>query len=86
MNQTDTRDIDHQNRLSYPDKLWLVLYTDKDIENWSEPTEDRHEAEMAYDAAINDGLGAKFGFVCDGSISGRMRYKEVEKLFNESRI
>jgi len=69
MNYLDKELHEYQDSLTYPDKLWLVVYPD--LEYWSEPTTDRHEAEMTYWQAKDEGENVEFGWIWDGNLTSR---------------
>ena len=65
----DTRQIDYENSLSHPDKMWVVMYNEH--RNWSEPTTDRYEAEQEYWSAKDSGEDVSFGYYYEGSFTGK---------------
>lgn len=69
MNYLSQQLSDHENSLTYPDKLWVVMYNE--LENWSDPVADRYEAEQIYWSAKDIGEDVSFGYTYDGSFNSR---------------
>lgn len=72
-----------ESTLTPPDKLWLVMDDDNEIHT---PYNDKYEAEQLYWSMKDVGENVRIGYIWDGSITGSMPYKEVERNFKEVRI
>lgn len=67
-----------------PERLYVVMYIDENVENWSDPVADRYEAEQIYWSAKDAGENVSFGYTYKGRFNSR--YANNIKEFREVKI
>jgi len=82
MNYLSREQFNHEDSLTYPDRLWVVMYNDD--QNWSNPITDKHEAEQEYWRAKDSGENVEIGYTYEGRFTSR--WSDNINEFNSVRL